>query len=92
MKKNLFDNYDLIGFSEITNEKELISTNAGCDTSWLNAQYEHTNGDYVNPQAVEAERLREEASSYYGTNNKYGYSSAGGNYNGGSYGCHYSGK
>ena len=26
MKKNLFDNYDLIGFSEITNEKELIST------------------------------------------------------------------
>lgn len=41
----------------------------------------------MNPQVVEAERLREEASSYYGTNNKYGYTSAGG-----SYGGHYSGK
>lgn len=31
--------------------------------NWRNAQYEHTNGDYVNPQEVEAEKLWRRLSS-----------------------------
>ena len=80
--------FDFIGFDEITNENLMSSIRAGCDTIWLNSQYEHTNGDYINPMSVEAEKQRLEASSCYGRNNSY----SGSTYNGGSYiGC-YSGK
>ena len=64
---------DLDGFCDICNETELFAANAGCDTSWLNSQYEHTNGDYVNQQVSDFEKLREEASSFYGKNRSGNY-------------------